>query len=64
MKQKNSDFHQIFNVKLNFGVVFRVTPTELQKIKTFIESLEDITIVHLQVSGNRLFIKEDGNYDK
>lgn len=57
----NSDFDRTFNVKLNLGFVLRVTPEDLTKIKNFIESLENVTIVHSQVSGNRLFIKEEGN---
>jgi len=48
-----------FHVKFNLGFVLRVTPEDLDKIKTFIESLENVTIVHSQISGNRLYIKED-----
>ena len=59
MKEKKSNFHQNFNVKFNLGFVIRVDPEDLQKIKIFIESLENVTIVHSQVSGNRLFIKEE-----
>lgn len=63
MTEKQSDFSQIFNVKFNLGFVLRVTPEDLQKIKTFIESLPNITIVHSQVSGNRLFIREEMSGD-
>ena len=59
MNGKNANFDQGFNVKLNLGFVLRVTPESLQKIKDFIESLDNVTIVHSQVSGNRLYIKED-----
>ena len=59
MNGKKTDFDQNFNVKFNLGFVLRVTPEDLQKIKNFIESLEDVTIVHSQISGNRLYIKED-----
>ena len=59
MNGKKTTFDHSFNVKLNLGFVLRVTPDSLQKIKDFIESLDDVTIVHSQVSGNRLYIKED-----
>lgn len=59
MNGEKTNFDHGFNVKLNLGFVLRVTPDNLQKIKDFIESLEDVTIVHSQVSGNRLYIKED-----
>ena len=61
MNGKITNFDHNFNVKLNLGFVLRVTPEDLQKIKDFIESLENVTIVHSQVSGNRLYIKEGGN---
>lgn len=48
-----------FNVKINLGFVLRVFPEDLQRIKDFIESLENVTIVHSQISGNKLFIKEE-----
>lgn len=60
MNGKKPNFDQTFNAKFNLGFVLRVTPEDLQKIKTFIESLENVTIVHSQVSGNRLYIKEEG----
>lgn len=59
MNEKKDNSH-IFKAKLNLGFVLRVTPEDMQKIKEFIESLENVTIVHSQVSGNRLFIKEEG----
>lgn len=59
MNGKKTNFDQGFNVKLNLGFVLRVNPESLQKIKEFIESLDNVTIVHSQVSGNRLYIKED-----
>jgi len=59
MNGEKSNFEHGFNVKLNLGFVLRVTPEELTKIKDFIESLENVTIVHSQVSGNRLYIKEE-----
>lgn len=59
MNGKEPSFDNSFNVKLNLGFVLRVTPENLQKIKYFIESLENVTVVHSQVSGNRLYIKED-----
>lgn len=58
MNEKKDDSH-IFKAKLSLGFVLRVTPEDMQKIKDFIESLEDVTIVHSQVSGNKLFIKEE-----
>lgn len=63
MKEKKSDFHQKFNVKFNLGFVLWVDPEDLHKIRNFIESLENVTIVHSQISGNRLFIKEEGIND-
>jgi hypothetical protein len=60
MTEKHSNFNQTFNVKFNLGFVLRVTPEDLQQIKTFIESLPNVIIVHSQVSGNRLYIKEEG----
>jgi len=59
MKGMKTNFDDGFNVKFNLGFVLRVTPENLQKIKDFIESLDGVTIVHSQVSGNRLYIKED-----
>ena len=59
MKGEKTNFDQGFNVKINLGFVLRVTPENLQKIKDFIESLDGVIIVHSQVSGNRLYIKED-----
>ena len=59
MNGKTTNFDHSFNVKINLGFVLRVTPDNLQKIKDFIESLDNVTIVHSQVSGNRLYIKED-----
>lgn len=59
MNGRKTNFDDGFNVKLNLGFVLRVTPENLQKIKDFIESLDNVTIVHSQVSGNRLYIKED-----
>jgi hypothetical protein len=61
MNKDKSNFDHNFNVKFNLGFVLRVTPGDLQKIKDFIESLQKVTIVHSQVSGNRLFIKEEVN---
>lgn len=63
MKEQAPTFSQTFNVKLNLGFVLRVYPDDLQKIKTFIESLPNITIVFSQVSGNRLYIKEERSRD-
>jgi hypothetical protein len=60
MKEKKSNFDHNFNVKFNLGFVLRVTPEDLQKIKDFIESLENVTIVHSEISGNKLYIKEEG----
>jgi hypothetical protein len=59
MKEKISNFSNNFNVKFNLGFVLRVTPDNLNKIKDFLESLENVTIVHSQISGNRLFIMEE-----
>lgn len=59
MKGEQPNFNHSFNVKFNLGFVLRVTPEDLQKIKDFIESLENVTIVHSQISGNRLYIKEE-----
>ncbi len=65
MKESHSTFNQTFNVKFNLGFVLRLTPDDLQKVKTFIESLPNVIIVHSQVSGNRLYIKEErGNDDQ
>lgn len=59
MNGEKSNFnHNSFNVRLNLGFVLRVTPDSLQKIKDFIESLDDVTIVHSQISGNRLYIED------
>ena len=59
MKTKNTPFNHDFNVKFNLGFVLRINPENLQKIKDFIESLEGVTIVHSQISGNRLYIQEE-----
>ena len=58
MNGMKTNFDNCFNVKFNLGFVLRVSPEDLQNIKDFIESLENVTIVHSQVSGNRLYIKE------
>jgi len=60
MNRKN----ELFNAKFNLAFVLRVTPKSLEEIKNFIEKLEDIVIVHSQVSGNRLYIKEEGVHDE
>lgn len=59
MNGEKTSFDNSFNVKFNLGFVLRVFPEDLQKIKDFIEQLEHVTIVHSQVSGNRLFIREE-----
>lgn len=59
MNGNKTNFEHSFNVKLNLGFVLRVTPEDLTKIKDFIEGLSDVVIVHSQVSGNRLYIKEE-----
>lgn len=64
MNGRKNNFDNSFNVKFNIGFVLRVNPEDLQKIKNFIESLVNVTIVHSQVSGNRLYIKEENNYDR
>jgi len=60
MNGENNILNKSFNVKFNLGFVLRVFPEDLQRIKEFIESMENVTIVHSQISGNRLFIKEEG----
>ena len=52
------------NVKVNWGFVLRVNVSDIEKIKHFIESLEDTTVVFSTVSGNRLFITEEGSGEK
>ena len=48
------------NIKVNFGFVLRVNVFDIEKIKKFIESLEDTTVVFSTISGNRLYITEEG----
>ena len=47
------------NIKFNFAFVLRVEPADLEKIKDFIEKLENVVIVYSQISGNRLYIREE-----
>jgi len=55
MNKKSNEF----NIKFNPSFVLRITPNELEKIKDFITSLENVNVVHSQVSGNCLYIKEE-----
>lgn len=46
------------NVKINWAFVLRINVSDIKKIKNFIESFDDTTVVFSTISGNRLYIKE------
>jgi len=52
------------NPKVNLGFVLRLNISDIEKIKNFIESVDDAVVVFSTVSGNRLFVKEEGREEK
>jgi len=52
------------DAKFNLGFVVRVNPEGYRKIKDFIEESTDVDVVFSHISGNKLYIKEEGQHER